>query len=213
MTIAEGARAPQLPFRLPLVAILRGITPAEAPAHVGALVEEGYDAIEVPLNSPDWAQSIATAVRDHSGHAWIGGGTVLRPAEVDTLRQLGARFIVTPNTNPALIRHAVAAGMQVLAGFATPSEAFAALDAGAQMLKLFPAASFGPGHVRALRAVLPAVPLLVVGGVTPLTLTDYLAAGSDGAGIGGELYRPGQPLERTRTNAREFRLVQSGYRR
>ena len=99
----------------------------------------------------------------------------------------------------------VAAGMRVLAGFATASEAFAALDAGAHMLKLFPASSFGPGHVRALRAVLPAtVPLLVVGGVTPLNLADYLAAGADGAGIGGELYRPGQPVERTRANALAF---------
>jgi 2-dehydro-3-deoxyphosphogalactonate aldolase len=207
-----GGRVPHLPFRLPLVAILRGITPAEAGEHVGALVEEGYDAIEIPLNSPDWAQSIGQAAREHGGHAWIGGGTVLRPAEVDTLQHLGARFIVTPNTNPALIRHAVAAGMQVVAGFATASEAFAALDAGAQMLKLFPAATYGPAHVRALRAVLPPVPLFVVGGITPLILTDFLAAGSNGAGIGGELYRPGQPVERTRTNAREFRLVLSGYR-
>ena len=208
-----SARARRVPFRLPLVAILRGITPTEVSEHVGALVEEGYDAIEVPLNSPDWAQSIAIAAQDHGSRAWIGGGTVLRTAEVDTLQHLGARFIVTPNTHPPLIRHAVGAGMQVVAGFATASEAFAALDAGAQMLKLFPAATYGPGHVRALRAVLPPVPLLVVGGVTPLTLADYLAAGSDGAGIGGELYRPGQPVERTRTNAREFRLVQSGYRR
>ncbi|MBO9718503.1 MAG: 2-dehydro-3-deoxy-6-phosphogalactonate aldolase [Pseudoxanthomonas sp.] len=206
----HGERTPQAPFRLPLIAILRGIGPAEASAHVGALVEEGYDAIEIPLNSPDWAQSIGTVAQEHGGHAWIGGGTVLRPAEVDTLQHLGARFVVTPNTNPVLIRHAVAAGMQVVAGFATASEAFAALDAGAQMLKLFPAATYGPGHVRALRAVLPPVPLFVVGGITPLTLPDYLAAGSTGAGIGGELYRPGQPVGRTRAHAREFRLAQSG---
>ena len=194
------------PFRLPLIAILRGITPDETSAHVRALIEEGYDAIEIPLNSPDWVQSIGMAAQDHGGHAWIGGGTVLRPAEVDTLQHLGARFIVTPNTHPPLIRHAVAAGMRVLAGFATASEAFAALDAGAHMLKLFPASSFGPGHVRALRAVLPAtVPLLVVGGVTPLNLADYLAAGADGAGIGGELYTPGQAVERTREHARRFR--------
>ncbi|WP_372014864.1 2-dehydro-3-deoxy-6-phosphogalactonate aldolase [Pseudoxanthomonas sp. 10H] len=203
----SGGRAPSTPFRLPLIAILRGIGPADAAAHVGALVEEGYDAIEIPLNSPDWAQSIGTVAREHGGHAWIGGGTVLRPAEVDTLQHLGARFVVTPNTNPALIRHAVAGGMQVVAGFATASEAFAALDAGAQMLKLFPASTYGPGHVRALRAVLPAVPLFVVGGITPVTLADYLAAGSIGAGIGGELYRPGQPVERTRANARAFRLA------
>ncbi|AKC87589.1 2-dehydro-3-deoxy-6-phosphogalactonate aldolase [Pseudoxanthomonas suwonensis] len=212
-TATHGGRLPQVPFRLPLIAILRGITPAETGEHLDALVEEGYDAIEIPLNSPDWAQSIATAVREHGGHAWIGGGTVLRPAEVDTLQHLGARFVVTPNVNPALIRHAVAAGMQVVAGFATASEAFAALDAGAHMLKLFPASTYGPGHVRALRAVLPTVPLFVVGGVTPHTLGDFLAAGSSGAGIGGELYRPGQPAERTRTHAREFRLAHSGHLR
>jgi 2-dehydro-3-deoxyphosphogalactonate aldolase len=206
--VAASGRSPlPSPFRLPLIAILRGIGPAEAGEHVDALVEEGYDAVEIPLNSPDWAQSIGTVVHRHGGHAWIGGGTVLRPAEVDTLQHLGARFVVTPNTNPALIRYAVAAGMQVVAGFATASEAFAALDAGAQMLKLFPAATYGPGHVRALRAVLPPVPLFVVGGVTPVTLADFLAAGSAGAGIGGELYRPGQPVERTRANAREFRLA------
>ena len=196
------------PFQLPLVAILRGITPDDSVAHVGALVEEGYDAIEIPLNSPEWERSIALAVRAHGQQAWIGGGTVLQQSQVDTLHRIGARFIVTPNTNPALIRHAVAAGMQVVAGFATASEAFAALDAGAQMLKLFPAATYGPGHVRALRAVLPKnTPLYVVGGVTTDSLQAWLASGADGAGIGGELYRPGQPLEITYTHARDFRLA------
>lgn len=194
------------PFRLPLVAILRGITPDQAPAHVDALLDEGYDAIEVPLNSPDWAASIGQAVRDCGSRAWIGGGTVLRAEQVDTLRGLGARFIVTPNTNPALIRHAVDAGLQVLAGFATASEAFAALDAGAQMLKLFPATIYGIDHVRALRAVLPAaVPVFAVGGITPDNLPHWLAAGCAGAGIGGELYRAGQAADTTRTHARRFR--------
>ncbi len=193
------------PFRLPLIAILRGIHAHEAPAHVLALVEEGYDAIEIPLNSPDWASSIGTAVREAGRNVWIGGGTVLREHDVDVLHGLGARFIVTPNTNPAVIRHAVQLGLQVVAGFATPTEAFAALDAGAQMLKLFPASTYGTQHVRALRAVLPPVPLFVVGGVTPLTLADFLSAGSVGAGIGGELYKPGQAVERTRQGARAFK--------
>src|SRR5690606_168771 len=194
------------PFRLPLVAILRGLPPGQAPAHFAALLEEGYDAIEVPLNSPDWATSIGEAVRAHGKRAWIGGGTVLRRQEVDILHGLGARFIVTPNTNPDLIRHAAAGGLQVLAGFATASEAFAALEAGASMLKLFPAATYGPGHLRALRAVLPAgVPLLAVGGITPDSLPAWLAAGCTGVGIGGELYRPGQAPEATRRNARAFR--------
>lgn len=193
------------PFRLPLIAILRGIHAHEASAHVRALVEEGYDAIEIPLNSPDWADSIGSAARAADRDIWIGGGTVLRQHDVDVLHGLGARFIVTPNTDPAVIRHAVRLGLQVVAGFATATEAFAALDAGAQMLKLFPASTYGTQHVRALRAVLPPVPLFVVGGVTPLTLADFLSAGSAGAGIGGELYKPGQSVERTRQGARAFK--------
>ncbi len=102
MTLAStGGRFLSAPFRLPLIAILRGIGPAEASDHVGALVEEGYDAIEIPLNSPDWAQSIGTAAREHGGHAWIGGGTVLRPAEVDTLQHL----VRASWSRPTPIRH------------------------------------------------------------------------------------------------------------
>jgi len=192
-------------FQLPLVAILRGITPDDTIAHVGALVETGFDAIEVPLNSPRWEDSIARAQQAFGAHAWIGGGTVLREQQVDALVEIGARFIVTPNTRPALIRHAVDRGLQVMAGFATASEAFDAIDAGAQMLKLFPAATYGPGHVRALRSVLPReLPLYVVGGVTPDSLASYLAAGAVGAGIGGDLYQPAQPLQRTREQAQAF---------
>jgi len=192
-------------FQLPLVAILRGITPEDTLAHVGALVETGFDAIEVPLNSPRWEDSIARAQQAFGAQAWIGGGTVLREQQVDALVEIGARFIVTPNTRPALIRHAVDRGLQVMAGFATASEAFDAIDAGAQMLKLFPAATYGPGHVRALRSVLPReLPLYVVGGVTPDTLASYLAAGAVGAGIGGDLYQPAQPLQRTREQAQAF---------
>ena len=200
-----GTETATSPFRLPLIAILRGIRADEAPAHVQALVEEGYDAIEVPLNSPGWDDSIGTATRDFGDRAWIGGGTVLTKQDVNVLAALGARFIVTPNVNPELIRHAVQRGLQVVAGFATATEAFAALDAGAQMLKLFPASTYGTQHVRALRAVLPPVPMFVVGGVTPSTLAGFLSAGSAGAGIGGELYKPGQAVERTRQGARAFK--------
>lgn len=199
MTLADA------PFKPPLVAILRGITPEETPPHVGALVEAGFDAIEIPLNSPRWAESIALAQREYGARARIGGGTVLRNEDVDALAGIGTRFIVTPNTRPSLIRHAVARGLAVVAGFATASEAFDAIDAGAQLLKLFPAATYGAGHVRALRSVLPAsVPVYVVGGVTPANLADFLAQGAAGAGIGGELYRPGQPLETTQSQARAF---------
>ena len=193
------------PFRLPVVAILRGITPAEAPDHVGALVEEGYDAIEIPTNSPDWAKSVAAAVRAHGKQATIGAGTVLEPAQVDALLKAGGRFAVAPNVRPAVIRHAAERGLPFMAGFATASEAFDALEAGANMLKLFPAAVYGPVMVRALRSVLPPVPLFAVGGITPETLPVYLSAGCQGAGIGGELYRPGQPVETTRAQARRFR--------
>ena len=199
------AIAQALPFELPLIAILRGIRPEEAVAHVQALVDEGYDAIEIPLNSPDWPSSIGAVVREFGTLAWIGGGTVLHEHDVDALCGLGVRFIVTPNTNPDLIRYAVERGLQVVAGFATASEAFAAIAAGAQMLKLFPASAYGPSLVRALRTVLPPLPLFAVGGVTPTLLSASLSAGSTGAGIGGELYKPGQPVEATRKNARVFR--------
>lgn len=192
------------PTRLPLIAILRGIRPEEAVAHVQALVDAGFDAIEVPLNSPDWRASVA-AIADRFGErALIGGGTVLREADADALAEAGGKLAVTPNTRPALIAHAVARGLHVAAGFATASEAFAALDAGAQALKLFPATTYGPGHVKALRAVLPPVPLFAVGGITPENLADYLAAGCLGAGLGGDLYRPGQPVARTAETARAF---------
>jgi 2-dehydro-3-deoxyphosphogalactonate aldolase len=201
----NSAVAQASPFQLPLIAILRGIRPDEAVAHVRALIEEGYDAVEIPLNSPDWPASIGAVVREFGARAWIGGGTVLHERDVDTLCDLGVRFIVTPNTNPSLIRYAVERGLQVVAGFATASEAFAAIAAGAQMLKLFPASVYGPSLVSALRTVLPPLPLFAVGGVTPTLLSASLSAGSTGAGIGGELYKPGQPVEATRTNARVFR--------
>lgn len=196
---------PALPFALPLIAILRGITPDEAHAHVAALVDEGYDAIEIPANSPAWARSVRVAVDAFGDRALIGAGTVLTTADVDALVAAGGRLMVTPNTRPPVIRHAVDRGLQVAAGVATASEAFDALEAGAQMLKLFPASVYGPAMVRALRSVLPPVPLFAVGGVTPDTLSGYLSAGCQGAGIGGELYTPGQPVERTREHARRFR--------
>ena len=193
------------PFRLPLIAILRGITPDDTSVHVRALVEEGFDAIEIPTNSPAWQDSVAIAAREFGVDAHIGAGTVLTLAHVDALVDAGGNLAVTPNTNPAVIRHAVARGLLVAAGCATASEAFAALDAGAQLLKLFPASSYGPPMVRALRSVLPPVPLFAVGGVTTDTLPGYLSAGCAGAGIGGELYKPGQSIDATRMHARAFR--------
>jgi 2-dehydro-3-deoxyphosphogalactonate aldolase len=192
------------PTPLPLIAILRGIRPDEALAHAQALVDAGFDAIEVPLNSPDWALSVRRVADAFGERALIGGGTVLRNEDVDALAAAGGKLVVTPNTRPSLIAHAVARGLHVAAGFATASEAVDALDAGAQALKLFPATTYGPRHVKALRAVLPPVPLFAVGGVTPDNLGEYLRAGCTGAGLGSDLYRPGQDPARTASQARAF---------
>jgi 2-dehydro-3-deoxyphosphogalactonate aldolase len=192
------------PTRLPLIAILRGIRPDEAVRHAGALIEAGFDAIEIPLNSPDWPASIRDVAARFGAQALIGGGTVLQPAQADALADAGGKLVVTPNTRPSLIAHAVGRGLYVAAGFATASEAFDALDAGAQTLKLFPATTYGPGHVKALRAVLPTVPLFAVGGITPDNLADYLRAGCIGAGLGSDLYQPGQDVARTAQRARAF---------
>jgi 2-dehydro-3-deoxyphosphogalactonate aldolase len=190
---------------LPLIAILRGIRPEEVEQHVGALIEAGFDAIEIPLNSPDWARSIASMVTMFGHKALIGAGTVLEPEQVDQLAAMNSRLVVTPNTDVAVIRHAVGKGMTVAAGCATASEAFAALKAGAQALKIFPSSAFGPDYIKALKAVLPAdVPVFAVGGVTPENLHAFLAAGCVGAGLGSDLYRPGQPVSRTAEQARAF---------
>jgi 2-dehydro-3-deoxyphosphogalactonate aldolase len=194
----------QFSLELPLIAILRGIRPEETPEHVQALLAVGFTAVEIPLNSPNWQVSIGWAIAEYQHRALIGGGTVLDIEHVDTLHTLGVRLVVTPNTNRALIRHAVDRQMVVIAGVATPTEAFDAIEAGAQALKIFPAAIYGPPFVRALRAVLPDIPMFAVGGITPANLADYLRAGCAGAGVGSELYRPGQPLSRTEAMGRAF---------
>lgn len=190
---------------LPLIAILRGITPQEVHAHVQVLLDAGFDAIEIPLNSPQWQQSIGTMVQTFGEQALIGAGTVLQVQQVDELAALGSKLVVTPNTQPAVISRAVLLGMTVCAGCATASEAFNALEAGAQALKIFPSVSFGPDYIKALKAVLPPqVPVFAVGGITPENLHLYLAAGCVGAGLGGDLYRAGQPVERTAQQAAAF---------
>lgn len=195
---------PRLPFHPPLVAILRGITPAEVAAHVEALLDAGFGAVEIPTNSPEWARSVAIAVQACGDRAHVGAGTVLEPAHLDALQAAGGRLVVTPNVRPALIRQARDRGFNIAAGCATASEAFDALEAGAQMLKLFPAAVYGAALARALRSVLPPVPLLAVGGITADNLGEYLAAGCSGAAIGGELYRAGQAPALTRAHAQRF---------
>ncbi|MBS0847921.1 2-dehydro-3-deoxy-6-phosphogalactonate aldolase [Citrobacter sp. JGM124] len=191
--------------KLPLIAILRGITPKEAVAHVGAIIEAGFDAIEIPLNSPEWEKSIPLIIQAYGDKALIGAGTVLKAEQVDQLADMGCKLIVTPNIQPEVIRRAVSFGMTVCPGCATASEAFTALDAGAQSLKIFPSSTFGPDYIKALKAVLPPdVPVFAVGGVTPENLHEWIKAGCVGAGLGGDLYRAGQSIERTATQAARF---------
>jgi 2-dehydro-3-deoxyphosphogalactonate aldolase len=193
------------PTALPLVAILRGITPVDIVAHVEALLEAGFDAIEVPLNSPDWQRSIPMALEVAGDRALVGAGTVLTPEAVDAVADIGGHLLVTPNTDAAVIRRGRERGMYTSIGFSTPSEAFTAIAAGAQSLKLFPATQWGPAYVKAIRAVLPPeLPLLAVGGVTPENLSQFLDAGCIGAGLGGDLYKAGQPVSRTRERAHAF---------
>ncbi len=179
---------------LPLVAILRGIRPEEVLDVAAALHEAGIGAIEVPLNSPSPLESIARLVARFGDRCLCGAGTVLSPADVDAVHATGGRLIVTPNTVPAVIERAATLGMTVMPGFATATEAFAALGAGAGMLKLFPAASYGPGHLKALREVLPRdVAVFAVGGVGAANLAPWRQAGCAGLGVGGDLYRAGHP--------------------
>lgn len=193
------------PTKLPLIAILRGIQPEEVEAHVSALIAAGFDAIEIPLNSPQWQRSIAQMVQRYGQQALIGAGTVLTPEQVDILSDIGSQLVVTPNTDPAVIRRAAEKNMTIAAGCATASEAFSALQAGAQALKIFPSSAFGPDYIKALKAVLPPeIPVFAVGGVTPQNLQDFLAAGCTGAGLGSDLYRAGQPVSHTAAKAQAF---------
>ena len=191
---------------LPLIAILRGITPDDVLDHVGVLQEAGFDAIEIPTNSPDWHLSVQRVSDTFGQSLMTGAGTVLTPEHLAQLAHAGGRLMVTPNTNPALIEQAASTyGFEICAGFATASEAFAALQAGAQSLKLFPSSVFGPDYVKALKAVLPAqIPLYAVGGIHPGNLADYLRAGCVGAGLGSDLYRAGQDVAVTRERAQRF---------
>jgi 2-dehydro-3-deoxyphosphogalactonate aldolase len=189
----------------PVMAILRGMRPSEAIEIGAALVDAGIRIIEVPLNSPDPFASISALQEEFRDRALIGAGTVLDPASADRLAATGARLMVAPNTDPAVIAHAIGLGLEVMPGVATPSEALAALSAGARKLKLFPAATFGPDHLAALREVMPAeVGVWAVGGVEAATVRSWLAAGADGVAIGGALYRPGRNAVEVRAAAIEI---------
>jgi len=178
----------------PLVAILRGLTPAEAPAIGDALADAGFTLIEVPLNSPDPFASIRLMADRLAGRAFVGAGTVLTVEQVGQVADAGGTLVVSPNTNPDVIRATVAAGLISMPGYFTPSEGFAALAAGATALKLFPADGTTPAMLKAQRAVLPRdLPVLAVGGITPDNMAEWKAAGANGYGLGSNLYKPGKP--------------------
>jgi 2-dehydro-3-deoxyphosphogalactonate aldolase len=190
---------------LPLVAILRGLDPDDAAATGRVLFDAGWRLLEVPLNRPGALDAIRILVDMAPADAIVGGGTMLSVADVDAVAAAGGRLFVAPNCNPAAIAHARAAGMLCAPGVATPTEAFAALDAGAHALKLFPAESIGPAGLKAMKSVLPAGTLLwPVGGVTPGQLPAWKAAGATGAGIGSQLFTPGVTQDELAARARAF---------
>jgi 2-dehydro-3-deoxyphosphogalactonate aldolase len=189
----------------PLVAIIRGVTPADAEAIGAAAFDAGIRIIEVPLNSPDPLASIEKLAARFGDSALIGAGTVLDPADVARVRDAGGRLIVSPNTFPPVIEASAEAGLVSLPGYFTPSEAFRALRAGATGLKLFPAEGASPALLRAHRAVLPKpVPVLVVGGIGPGTMAPWVETGANGFGLGSGLYKPGQSAAETAAKAAAY---------
>ena len=191
--------------RCALIAILRGVLPDEFVAIADVLVEEGFTLIEVPLNSPDPFVSIGALVGRYPAPVLVGAGTVLRVEQVAQVAATGARLVISPNTDRAVIAASAAAGLVSLPGYFTPTEAFAALAAGASGLKLFPAEAATPAVLKAQRAVLPRdVPLFVVGGVKPDAMAAWRAAGAQGFGLGSALYAAGASVTGVRAAARAF---------
>ena len=195
-----------------LVAILRGVVPERVLKIGDVLYAAGFRMIEVPLNSPDPFASIAALAACNRPDWIVGAGTVLTPADVERTQAAGGRLVVAPNCNPEVIRAAVQLGMQVMPGFATATEAFQAIQAGAQDLKLFPACTHGPRHLQALRAVLPtSVRVFPVGGIGVTDIAAWLTAGAAGFGLGSELFRPEYELEEIAQRAADLvRAVREG---
>jgi 2-dehydro-3-deoxyphosphogalactonate aldolase len=189
---------------LPLVAILRGVTPSRIAGVAAALFDAGIRAIEVPLNSPEPLKSIEILARAYGNRCLTGAGTVLAEGEVDQVADAGGKLLVTPNTNPGVIARGVKRGLTVMPGFYTPSEGFAAIAAGAQYLKLFPASTGGVAHLKAMLAVLPkGVPVYAVGGVGAGNMKEWRWAGAAGFGLGSELFKPDFSDEEIAARARQ----------
>jgi 2-dehydro-3-deoxyphosphogalactonate aldolase len=185
-----------------LVGILRGLSPERAPEVGAVLVDAGFRVIEVPLNSPQPFETIKLLARAH-GDCLVGAGTVLTPAEVDRVHGAGGRIVVAPNCDPAVIRRALELGMRVFPGIATATEAFTAISTGAAELKLFPAATYGSRHLKALKSVLPRhVRVFPVGGIGAQDIPEWLASGADGFGFGSELFTPAYTLAQIEARAR-----------
>lgn len=189
----------------PLVAIIRGVTPGEADAIGDAIYEAGMRIIEVPLNSPDPLKSIELLANKFGDRMLVGAGTVLNAHQVADVKTAGGRIIVSPNANLAVVSATAAAGLVASPGYFTPTEAFAAIDAGATALKLFPAEAASPAVLKAQLAVLPKdLPVMVVGGVKPDNMRPWIDAGASGFGLGGGLYRPGQTAAETLERASAY---------
>ena len=188
-----------------LVGIIRGVTPDQADAIGDAICEGGIRIIEVPLNSPEPLTSIERLAKRFGERVLVGAGTVLDPADVARVRDAGGRIIVSPDTHVEVVAAAAGAGLVSVPGYFTPSEAFAAIRAGATALKLFPAEAASPAVLKAQLAVIPKdVPVLVVGGAKPDNMQPWLEAGAAGFGLGGGLYKPGQSPAETLDKARAY---------
>ena len=196
------SRIPFPPMKYPLIAILRGLKPSETEDVVGALIETGFTAIEIPLNSPEPFRSIEIAVKMAPEGCLIGAGTVLTTDQVEQLDAVGGRLMVSPNVEPAVIRLAADKGMVTMPGVFTPTEALAAARAGATGLKFFPASVLGPAGINAIRAILPPeLEIAAVGGVSDQNFGDYAAIGIRSFGLGSSLYKPGMTGAEARARA------------
>jgi len=190
---------------LPLVAVLRGVRPDQIVDVAQILFDAGIRIVEVPLNSPDPFVSIEKLSARFGDSCLCGAGTVLTPHEVERVRKAGGRLVVSPNADATVIARTKALGMVSMPGFATATEAFVAIAAGADVLKLFPATTYGPSHLRAIKAVLPqSVPVFAVGGVGAAQVGEWLAAGASGFGFGSELFRPAYTLDEIAKRARDL---------
>jgi 2-dehydro-3-deoxyphosphogalactonate aldolase len=200
--------------RCPLVAILRGVQPAEAESICSALEQAGICIVEVPLNSPRPFESIAKLSRTFGDRMLIGAGTLTLPSQVEEVASAGGRLVVTPHANTAIVRAAKHAGLFAIPGFFNPTEAFALLEAGADAIKLFPAEVLGPPMLKALRAVLPkSVIVIPVGGVDVHHVAPWMTAGARGLGVGSSVYKPGDDAQAVETKARALVAAVRAYRK